>query len=488
MPQGLYAAIAPVPEARAGVRAELDLPAAARIVLGLGYADLRKGADLFFETARAAAAADQGLVFVWVGRLEATVATWIVERDAGGVPPANVRLVPFVQDVGRYLQAADAFYLTSREDPFPSTVLEALSCGLPVVGFAGRSGTEALIRRFGTLVPAYDTAAAVQALVGAIAAQTEARCAGRKAAIAQEHRFEDYAFRLLQALNPAWRRISAVVPNYNYGRYLEERLDSIFRQSVPVYEVIVLDDASADDSLAVVERIARERGRTVRIIANASNSGAIMRQWRRGAQEASGELVWIAEADDLAEPTFLERMSAELGPRTLMAFSDSRQIDTDGQLLAPSYDYYFHRFHGPAFAASFSADGTAFATRFLSVSNIILNVSSVLFRRAALLDALDAALGELETYRFAGDWLTYLTLCRRPGEIAYCAEPLNLHRRHGGSATHATALDAHLAEVARVHAAFAALFGSTAPLAARQEAYRAELSEQFGLDAAEAAE
>ena len=37
--------------------------------------------------------------------------------------------------------AADAYFLSSREDPFPSVVLEAMPAGLPVVGLAGASGT-----------------------------------------------------------------------------------------------------------------------------------------------------------------------------------------------------------------------------------------------------------------------------------------------------------------------------------------------------------
>ena len=64
-----------------------------------------------------------------------------------------------------------------------------------------------------------------------------------------------YAFSLLQVLNPSWLRISVVVPNYNYQRYLAERMESIFAQTVPVFEIIVLDDASDDDSVAVLERL-----------------------------------------------------------------------------------------------------------------------------------------------------------------------------------------------------------------------------------------
>jgi cellulose synthase/poly-beta-1,6-N-acetylglucosamine synthase-like glycosyltransferase len=265
-------------------------------------------------------------------------------------------------------------------------------------------------------------------------------------------------------------------------------LESIFRQTIPVYEVIVLDDASSDDSRAVIEQVAHQHGRDIRLLVNDNNSGSVMRQWARGAREASGELVWIAEADDMPEPKLLETLVAMFGSRTLMAFADSTPVDDDGKTLERSYKTYYRRFHGNAFEASFNCDAAAFATRFLATANIILNVSAVLFRREALLDVQDQKLDELATHRFAGDWITYLSICCQPGEVAYCARTLNKHRRHEASATHRTALAAHLAEIARVHAAFGRLFDAGPKVLASQRAYRAELRTQFGLTEKEGAE
>ena len=483
LPQGLYVEMPPVAEARARVRGELKITPTARIVLGIGYGDLRKGLDLFLDTARAAAASDPSLVFVWVGAVEQAVGVWILNPETAPLPD-NFRHVPYTTEINKYLHAADAFYLASREDPFPTTVLEALACGLPVVGFARCSGTQDLIQRFGELVPAHDTRKAAHALAAQIEQLTPTKVAARKAVVARDFDWNDYAFRLLQELNPAWRRISVVVPNYNYGVYLEERLSSIFRQTVPIYEVLVLDDASTDESVRIAERIANEQARNVRIIANDKNSGSVIKQWLRGVQEASGELVWIAEADDSATPHLLASLAAAMGPQTLMTLCDSAQIDADGTLLGDSYGFYYRIFHGSKFDSDFTCAGNIFATNFLATSNIILNVSSVLFRRQALLQALTENLDELASYRFAGDWLTYLSICRQPGEVAFCGRPLNIHRRHGNSATHRTASAAHIAEIARVHEAFVRIFGTTPEIDAAQRAYRKEVSEQFGLEPA----
>ena len=50
-------------------------------------------------------------------------------------------------------------------------------------------------------------------------------------------------------------KVTAVIPNYNYARYLQERLDSILFQTYPVAEVIILDDCSKDNSIEVIQRL-----------------------------------------------------------------------------------------------------------------------------------------------------------------------------------------------------------------------------------------
>ena len=83
-------------------------------------------------------------------------------------------------------------------------------------------------------------------------------------------------------------------------------------------------------------------------------------------------------------------------------------------------------------------EAKAFVHRFLSVKNLILNVSSVVWRRDALLRALTACEADLADFRMAGDWRLYLEALALPGaKVGYEAEPLNVHRRHATSVTHA---------------------------------------------------
>src|SRR5262249_16874907 len=137
-------------------------------------------------------------------------------------------------------------------------------------------------------------------------------------------------------------RISVVVPNYNYARYLGDRLGTVFGQTLPVFEVIVLDDASPDGSVAELERLKSELGRDFELGGNAANSGSVFAQWRRGLALAKGDLIWIAEADDLSAPQFLERLAPFFrDPQLVLAFADSEAIDPDGKQIWESYKGYY---------------------------------------------------------------------------------------------------------------------------------------------------
>ena len=138
-PQGLYASMEAPPDARERVRRELGIPADGRIVLNVGWGDLRKGVDIFIRAAQLAATSDRTLHFVWVGGLHPEVERWLQPDVRPEVE--RIHFLPRTTDVARYYAAADVLFLSSREDPFPSVVLEALRAGLPVVGLKGSGGS-----------------------------------------------------------------------------------------------------------------------------------------------------------------------------------------------------------------------------------------------------------------------------------------------------------------------------------------------------------
>jgi glycosyltransferase involved in cell wall biosynthesis len=250
-----------------------------------------------------------------------------------------------------------------------------------------------------------------------------------------------------------------------------------------VQEVIVLDDASTDDSATVIPAVAAHWNREIRFIPNETNSGSVFAQWRRAAELATGEFIWLAEADDAAEPDFLARTLALLGsdPAIQYAFTDSRTIDADGAAQWDSYKPYYSTVEAGALAQTEVFEARDFVERFLSVKNLILNVSAVVWRRDALLRALKACEADLKAFRMAGDWRLYLEALALPGaKVAYEAEPMNVHRRHATSVTHALNADRHVGEIARCHQIALREFALPEPVAVKQADYIAEVTQQLG--------
>lgn len=489
--QGIYKDLTASPDAAAGIRAELGLGAEDRLVLGIGYADMRKGFDLFLQLWRLLRwRGRRGVHLCWLGAMDPEMEAWLAEEIAVARDTGTFHMPGRRDDVGAFLRAADAYALTSREDPFPSVALEALAAGLPVVAFDRSGGIPGLLAETGagTVVPYGDVTAMAEALSGVLRAAPEdatrrQEAASRKRLAASRFAWRPYVRDLLHLAVPDLPSVSVAVPNYNYARYMPERLGSIFAQSLPVREVVVLDDCSTDDSLAVIRAVAMRHGREIRLEPNERNSGSVFAQWRKAAMLAQGDYLWIAEADDLSDPDFLLRAVARMkaDPAIRFAFTDSRSIGVDGAEIWPDYKGYYATLEAGALARSevFAADD--FVRRFLAVKNLVLNVSAVVWRRSALLEALEACGDALATFRMGGDWRLYLQALAAPGaRVAYEAAPLNVHRRHAASVTHALDADRHVAEIARCHDFAREAFPAAARSVAAQRAYLAEVAAQLG--------
>lgn len=91
-------------------------------------------------------------------------------------------------------------------------------------------------------------------------------------------------------------RVSVVLPVYNRAHYVGEAIESVLAQTLPPDELIVVDDGSTDDSVAVVERFARPEIRVLR-----QPNGGIGSARNAGLRAVTGELVAFIDSDDLWE-------------------------------------------------------------------------------------------------------------------------------------------------------------------------------------------
>ncbi|MBK5307523.1 MAG: glycoside hydrolase family 99-like domain-containing protein [Frankiaceae bacterium] len=450
--QGLYMRVPAERErrsARESVRRALGLTDSALIVLGVGYGDHRKGLDLFAEAAAIFDGSGQDVHFVWLGKLDTYDAriTDALHRSRG----RGLRLPGFVADPAHYYLAADALALSSREDPFPSVALEALSVGVPLVAFADRTGMNDLITRTGgTLVEPVSAAALVAGVEQQLSAAAGGQQEMRMRLVREEYNQRRYAFDLLSTTPAALPRVSVVLPNYNYGPRLQSRIEQILGQTYPVYELIVLDDCSTDDSVAVIEAAIADTVTPTRVIINDVNSGSPYLQWARGVDASRGDLVWIAEADDWADPELLATLVPEfVHPHVVLAYTQSAQLDITGRMLAPDYAEYLADVTGRDWHRRYTAGGLDEIAQCLSIKNTIPNVSAVLFRREPLQDALVEVQDVVADFATAADWLIYMRVLQR-GDVVYHPETLSGHTRHAASVI-GRGMDAgHLDEVARL--------------------------------------
>jgi len=97
------------------------------------------------------------------------------------------------------------------------------------------------------------------------------------------------------------------ITNYNYGRYIKQCIDSMLGQTYPNIEIIVDDDASTDESVAVIASY----GNQIKSIIHEDNSGGAKRGFLELLKRANGDYYMHYDADDWLEPDAIELMLGE---------------------------------------------------------------------------------------------------------------------------------------------------------------------------------
>jgi glycosyltransferase involved in cell wall biosynthesis len=128
--------------------------------------------------------------------------------------------------------------------------------------------------------------------------------------------------------------LSVVVSNYNHARFLPTALRCILEQSVQPLEVLVIDDGSTDNSIQIVEEIAR-REPLVKLLPNGRNRG-VTYTFNRGLSLAQGDYIYGAAADDQVLSGFFAEtlMMAAEHPNAGILFGDVVKADDNGNELA----------------------------------------------------------------------------------------------------------------------------------------------------------
>lgn len=204
--------------------------------------------------------------------------------------------------------------------------------------------------------------------------------------------------------------VSVLMPVHNGQDFLHEAIDSIFRQSYQDFELIVVDDASTDDTPSMLRAMIDPR---LRIITMDRNVG-LVDALNRALAEARGELIARMDADDIAYPARfsaqVERLLSEPGLVLLGTAYD--YVDTGGHVLQ-------HQ--------SVSTENAIIQKRLIEECNQICH-PSVMMRAGAL-----RAVGGYRKLagRYAQDYDLWLRLAE-VGAVANLADTFLGYRVHGG--------------------------------------------------------
>lgn len=280
-------------------------------------------------------------------------------------------------------------------------------------------------------------------------------------------------------------KVSVVVPNYNYENFLVERIDSILRQSYQIYELIILDDCSKDNSIEVITNKIEEIKEkypdiSVKFIPNKKNSGNVFKQWAKCFEVASGDYLWICEADDSASPKFLNQvMKAFHHDNIVLAYTESLTINEHNELLMPNLREWIDIFETGKWNQSYIATGKEELENTLCINNTIANVSSVVFRLKKDIPFL-TYLKEAQAFHLSGDWYFYAKVLGH-GSISYCKKSLNFHRMHSKSVTLTTKGDLNYQEVCKIQDMIQNEYQITELAKERIFNYQLMLRRRFGL-------
>jgi len=211
--------------------------------------------------------------------------------------------------------------------------------------------------------------------------------------------------------------VSAIVPSYNYARFVVRAVESCLAQTLSDMEVVVVDDASTDESPRLLEERFGKEPR-VRLELARDNRG-ISGNFNRGLRAASGKYVGFCCADDEWLPPHAEKLTQALSASdAVLAYARARVTDADGAPLPP----------GPGHAFSGCPD-ERFFERLVTSPNLVSFVGTVFEREAALSQG-----GFDERLRVLQDYALWFRLAaRRPVRFV---DDATVHVRwHGDNAS-----------------------------------------------------
>lgn len=204
--------------------------------------------------------------------------------------------------------------------------------------------------------------------------------------------------------------VSVLIPNYNYGRYLSETINSVLSQSHKNLEIIVIDDGSTDNSKEVLEQF-----KDLIVFQCIANGGQAQAR-NRALEISNGEYIALLDADDLWLPTKIEKQLELMSATVRFSYTGMLQFDDQTGLTT--------RTIAPRFEGNCQ---TAFL-EFPTLAIVPGGESSVLFHRSLV-----AEIGNFNSELETAAGRDFYRRCSRVTEFAFTNEIFLRQRMHSGS-------------------------------------------------------
>jgi len=222
-------------------------------------------------------------------------------------------------------------------------------------------------------------------------------------------------------LNSGTPLVTIGIPNFNYAHYIEEALNSVASQTYPNIEMIIVDDCSTDNSVAVIENWIQNYSGTfiINFVKNETNLG-LTKSCNVILKSAKGKYFQTLDADDLLLPEKIEKQVALMEPEINAAFvySNIEIIDENGKIINSDYlqqiGYDENKMpQGNIFEALFDFN-------FVPLPSILINTEMAL------------AAGSFDEKQQVQDYYMWLKLSEKH-EVLYLKEKTAYYRSHHSS-------------------------------------------------------
>jgi glycosyltransferase involved in cell wall biosynthesis len=225
-------------------------------------------------------------------------------------------------------------------------------------------------------------------------------------------------------------KVSILIPVWNRETVIEETVHSALSQTLQDIEVVIVDNASTDNTWNILEKLSKDDER-IRIFQNATNLGPV-RNWIRCIEEAKAEFSKILWSDDLISPDYLEKTLPLLDSDTGFVYTAARVIfegDNEDEILylQPELDNNFK--------SSIYVNNV-----FLKGGKVPVSPGCAVMRTQDLKRVLNTEVknrinSDFSMHAIGPDLLIFLRLCEMYPNVGYVIEPLSQFKAHADSIT-----------------------------------------------------